>query len=146
MSTYRSRAADMRAADDVSASSDLMCAADGCPHRWSVDAGAGRLCSFHAWSPSRLWPQITQERLHAQAERALRAQMPVEPAPSMSFAEKRAALIALRDTLTTPHKAGRTTWARDIVARVDAGEVVSPLVVRMARDVVGKLKARKETA
>lgn len=39
---------------------DLMCQADGCPLRWSVDRGS-KLCTFHAWSDPRQWPAITFE-------------------------------------------------------------------------------------
>lgn len=40
--------------------SDLMCQADGCPLRWSVDRGS-KLCTFHAWADPRKWPSITHE-------------------------------------------------------------------------------------
>lgn len=39
---------------------DLMCQADGCPLRWSVDRGS-KLCTFHAWSDPKQWPSITFE-------------------------------------------------------------------------------------
>lgn len=39
----------------------LMCSAHGCPQRWSVEGGNGRLCSYHAWEPSQNWPRITQD-------------------------------------------------------------------------------------
>lgn len=148
MSTYRSRAADQRSAEEVVAGRELMCGAEGCPHRWSLDAGSGRLCSFHAWAPSHLWPRITQERLDAMADRALRAQrqeqMP-QPRP-VSFAEKRAILAQLRDAASAPKKTGRATWAREILSRAKEGERISPLVLRMAQEVAGKLKARREAA
>lgn len=40
---------------------DLMCSAHGCPQRWSVEGGNGRLCSYHAWEPTQNWPRITQD-------------------------------------------------------------------------------------
>jgi len=53
---------------------ELMCAARGCPNRWTVDAGNGRLCSRHAWKPAVEWPSITEDIKSA-------------PAPTMSVAE-----------------------------------------------------------
>lgn len=38
----------------------LDCAAHGCPLRWSVDAGNGRLCSYHAWTDAKQWHGITE--------------------------------------------------------------------------------------
>lgn len=59
----------------------LMCQAHGCPNRWAVDAGNGRLCSPHAWAARPLWPQITQEQVDAETERAFRnANRPLQPA------------------------------------------------------------------
>ncbi len=72
MSTYRSKAADRRVEDDTHADRALMCSAHCCPSRWSVEGPAGRLCSRHAWSDPRLWPQITEELVQASAEAALR--------------------------------------------------------------------------
>lgn len=111
-----------------------MCAATGCPHLWSVDAGAGRLCSWHAWSDPRRWPQITQERLEAVADKARRDQCrePVSPR-ALSRAEKTAILNGLRDVLKPKH--GRKDWAQRILERVRSGERVTPLVLKMARSV-----------
>jgi hypothetical protein len=148
MSTYRSRAADQRTAEDAVAGHDLMCAAQGCPHRWSVDAGAGKLCSAHAWAPSHRWPQITQERLDALAERALQAQRQelMPPPKPVSHAEKTAILRKLREVASAPRTVGRTAWARQILANAKEGVRVSPLVMRMAQEVVGRLKAMRERA
>ena len=42
---------------------ELMCRAEGCPNRWSVNAeGRHNLCSAHAWSSPHLWPMVTQEQ------------------------------------------------------------------------------------
>lgn len=146
MSTYKSRANDQRAANEVFEGQDLMCSAKGCPHRWSVDAGSGRLCSWHAWSEPHLWPRITQERLDALAERAHRAQFqtPEPPPRQMSKAEKIATLQGLRD-VAAPKK-GKRDWAFRIVERANSGECVSPLVLRIAQAVAGSAAARKESA
>lgn len=135
MSSYKSRAADQRVVDDVVAGQELMCCATGCPHRWSVDAGAGRLCSWHAWSDPHHWPQITQEQLEAQSEKAYRNQsrQPVTP-KALSRAEKTEILKTLRVALGP--KKGRKDWAARILDRVRDGGRVTPLVLKMARSVV----------
>lgn len=61
-----------RSRDESTADRALMCGAIGCPNRWSVDAGNGRLCSAHAWVGQHLWPRITQEQQDAETERAWR--------------------------------------------------------------------------
>lgn len=143
MTTYRSRAADRQAVDDHDANRDLMCAANGCPHRWSVDAGAGRLCSFHAWAPAHRWPQITQERLDAMAERAHVAAQPKPPVPAFSREEKTQILRKLAEFVREPKTGGRRKWAHRIVERAEAGEHISPLVLKIARTVS---QARKDAA
>lgn len=41
-----------------------MCAADGCPNRWTVHRdGWQPLCSAHAWAHPKAWPRITQEQV-----------------------------------------------------------------------------------
>lgn len=141
--TRAQEAADQRTAQDAMAGRDLMCSAQNCPHKWSVDAGSGRLCSFHAWSEPHLWPRITQERLDAMADRALRAQSEEpKPAPrSMSKAEKIQTLRGLSEA--SAPKRGKREWAFRIVERAKSGERVSPLVLRIAQAVAGK---RKESA
>ena len=39
---------DRQIANEDWSSTQLMCIAHGCPNRWSVDAGNGRLCHWHA--------------------------------------------------------------------------------------------------
>lgn len=75
---HRSR--DERIADEAVADRQLLCSAHGCPNRWSVDAGNGRMCSAHAWAGRHLWPQITQEQQDAETERA-RAAFDPQPEP-----------------------------------------------------------------
>lgn len=140
MSSYKSRASDRRAANDAVAGQELMCAATGCPHRWSVDAGAGRLCSWHAWSDPHYWPQITQERLDAVADKA-RDQCRDRPATkALSRAEKTAILTSLRNVLKP--RQGRKDWAQRILDRSRDGEHISQLVLKMARDALLRVAAR----
>jgi hypothetical protein len=144
LSNFRNRS-DERVANDMDSQRDLMCAAQGCPNLWSVDAGSGRLCSWHGWSAPHLWPQITQAQQSAHVDRAYRAQhQPAPAARSMSRAEKIQIIAALRDLAAQPKTAGARSWAHRIVARHDAGEKVTPLVLRMARDVLQRATARIE--
>ena len=140
MSTYRSRALEQRAANDHDDQRDLMCAAQGCPHRWSVDAGSGRLCSAHAWSDPHQWPRITQEQIDRMADRAMRAQQPGPPARPVTTTEKRRILQGLLTASAAVSQAGRKDWAHRIVERAEAGECVSPLVLRMAQAVTRKAR------
>jgi hypothetical protein len=101
----------------------LLCAAKGCPNRWSVNMGNGALCSWHDRSPRHLWPQITQGELDAQTERA--RQVPSDPEPNrLNAAEKLAILAKLREVAT-----GRTVelhaWAKSLRSRKDAGEILT---------------------
>ena len=86
---------DQRIADDAIADRALMCIAGGCPNLWSVDAGNGRLCSAHAWADHHHWPQITQEQLDAQADRALRNAAPDAPPPRPDARRLRAEIVRL---------------------------------------------------
>lgn len=86
-------ARDQRIANDSATDKSLMCCAMRCPNRWSVDAGNGRCCSAHAWSDRHLWPQITQEQLDAETERAVYA---AAPRPEAKPVDKRAATQALQ--------------------------------------------------
>lgn len=38
----------------------LGCGAMGCPMKWAVEAGNGRLCSYHAWEEPTKWHGITE--------------------------------------------------------------------------------------
>jgi hypothetical protein len=142
MNTYRSRVSEQRVADDFEAGRDLMCSARGCPHRWSVDCGSGRLCSWHGWAAPHLWPQITQERLDALADRAHKAQYK-QPAVvrNLSKVEKMQALQGLQDMAAQPKKGTKRDWAHRIVDRHETGEVISPLVLSMARFVSKRRQA-----
>lgn len=140
MSTYKARASDQRMVDEADAGRDLMCAATGCPHRWSVDAGSGKLCSWHAWLPAHQWPQVTQERLDALAERAYAAQHKEPPAVrTMTRAEKLQTLRDLSEATAQAKHGGKKGWARKIIERHEEGECISPLVLRIAQFVARRV-------
>lgn len=93
-----SKSRDMRIADetldDAKDRQALMCAATGCPNRWSIDQGNGRLCSWHDRAPEIQWPAVTQEQLDAEADRAMRRCLPAPPTPRV---DKRALIAKLAE-------------------------------------------------
>ncbi len=119
---------DRRIADDVAIDRALLCCANDCPNRWSVDAGAGRCCSAHAWADHHLWPQITAEQQDAETDRALANT--VGPAPSaprvpLTLADKREILGRLAALFRKPrdHRA----WQRALEEKVRRGEQLSAM-------------------
>jgi hypothetical protein len=86
-------ARDQRIANEAGGDKALMCCALRCPNRWSVDGERGKCCSAHAWSDHKLWPQITQEQLDAESDRAIAAAMPKAEGGQV---DKRAAIQALQ--------------------------------------------------
>jgi hypothetical protein len=115
---------DERIADDAQ-DRRLMCEAHGCPNRWSVDAGGGRLCSAHQWSARAEWPRITQQLLDAETDRAYRAQAvpPSDGTPkrTLSRGEKLHVLGQLREVLQRKLGDWRA-WAARLRQRHEAGE------------------------
>jgi len=97
------------------------CQAHGCPNRWSVDVGAGRLCHWHDVASPHLWPIVTQEQLEAQTDRAARVREPV--APPMTREQKVDAIDRLR---IVADRLGKTpadpqAWAKNLQAKRDRG-------------------------
>lgn len=125
MSKYRATAADRRVADDTHAEQELMCAAHGCPNRWSVDGARGRCCSAHAWSEHSLWPRITEAQQHRASQAAFeRSQRHHEEAP------------APRYTLTADAK--REIWRQAI------GKLSAIVARRTGRGWAQRLRARED--
>jgi hypothetical protein len=120
------KARDQKIADEVMPPVDraLMCAAHGCPLRWSVSGDRGRACSRHYWAEPREWPRITQWILDAEADRArygaaARAEAdPVAP-------EVRKASVAALHAFVDHHAADPLAWARELQRRHRAGERLS---------------------
>ena len=92
----------------------LMCAAHGCPQRWSVDAGKGRLCSRHAWVPANTWREVTSSMI---LESAFGSKEARESAEATRFEIVRKAYEKAPD----PFKA----WAYALRAREESGERLS---------------------
>lgn len=99
------------------AESKLMCTAHGCPNRWSVDAGKGRLCSAHAWIPTKDWPAATQQQLDAQADRAAFPPAPPPSPPRRDMGQLRAELAKLAGARSIEGR--NVEWAKDILRHPD---------------------------
>lgn len=102
-------------------SSEQMCAAHGCPNRWSVDAGGGKVCSAHAWRNALEWPAITEQQ---QRDETDRAQMRNEPRSEVRIADPgrmRRVLAGLANKMRANAEDPKR-WARKLKAREEAGE------------------------
>lgn len=130
---------DPREASSAIDDRSLMCQAKGCPNRWAVDFGEGRLCSAHSRSASHLWPQITQEQLDAETDRAWQRSQRFEPppVPPMSRADKRAALSHLASVGAQLGRINPRDWAHALRDRERAGERLTDLQRKSWRSVIG---------
>ena len=109
-STYARQRRDERTADDALGSgARLRCQAHGCPNCWSVDAGSGRCCSAHAWVGRHLWPQVTQEQLDAETNRARAAMGGTQSGPA--YTRDPARLAKALVALASPKEDG-LLWAK----------------------------------
>lgn len=114
MSTYRSRT---RSEDEDGTDRSLFCTAHGCPNRWSVDTGTGRMCSAHYHAEPQRWPEVTAEQNWAETERApLRGEPPPDVEP-MSEAEKRAIVVKLRSLVAKWGTQDPKAWAYRLKSR-----------------------------
>jgi hypothetical protein len=133
-----SKARDQRIADEASAEADkwrnLMCAVHGCPNRWSVDFCNGMLCSWHDRAQLHRWPQVTEEQLDAQADRAMRSMLPQRPA---SPVDKRAVLAQLADLAHGMRQSKPSRqWAYDLQDRQRNSFRLTPTQRDMMEDVL----------
>lgn len=131
---------DQRVAADETASYGLMCAAHGCPSRWSVDPP--RMCGAHAWADSHHWPQITQEQLDAETQRAMDAANPpapqrfVKPDPVKLSRYLRKLADGIADAQRSPRE-----WADRLRQREEAGDRLTPAQKDAWRSVHGAMLA-----
>jgi len=131
-----SRARDQHVADDAMTDRQSMCVAHGCPNRWSVDAGNGRLCSAHAWAETSRWPEITQVQQWNLAELARLSAEP-KPAPrTVDRAKLRAWLLKLAERVRS-NAGGNKGWAEALRAREDGGERLTEAQRAMWRQALG---------
>ncbi|CAB4126105.1 hypothetical protein UFOVP73_30 [uncultured Caudovirales phage] len=133
MTTYRDRTRDQRVADDFHGASELNCGAQGCPNRWSIDAGDGRLCTAHSQAAPHHWGRVTQEQQSLETERAWRAERSPAPVPPVSKAEKVRILSSMRHILPKTDKG----WAHALKAREEGGEYITAAQRDMWRAALG---------
>ncbi len=114
---------DAAVADHAIADRALLCTASGCPNRWSLNFGKP-LCRFHAFAEPHAWPQVTQEQLDAETDRALAGQVPKVQATvkHWSLAEKRELLQGLRALFASAPASSGRAWATLLRRREQAGE------------------------
>lgn len=101
--------------------SHLMCSAHGCPNLWSTSDG--HLCRWHADAEPHRWPEVTQQMLWEETERA-RLQADPQARP-VSEREKREILDRLRTVLTVPKDP--RAWLHKLRERDANGERLSPM-------------------
>lgn len=115
---------DQQAAEHFDDDRELMCAASGCPRRWTVSVGGDKgKCSAHAWADASLWPRITQQLLDQDADRARRQQRPAQQPRRLSGEEKLQTLHTMRANLCK--KTFDKSWARELQSRENEGECLS---------------------
>lgn len=124
---------DRKVADEYGVDTSLNCGARGCPNRWSIDGGEGRLCTAHSRAPMHQWGLVTQEQQHAETERARQSQRPAAELRHVTQAEKVAILTSMQRILPKADKG----WAHALKARQDAGEYLTAAQRQMVRDTLG---------
>ena len=116
--SYAATRRDLAIANEVNTERTLMCIASGCPNRWTVDAGSGRLCSAHAWADAKQWPSITREQQARDADRAMFGSSRQKPSRTVSKAEALEKLATLRIGV----QADPLAWAWRLKARDERGD------------------------
>lgn len=124
---------DKQVADACGIDTSLNCCANGCPNRWSIDMGDGRMCTAHSRVGVAQWGQVTQEQQYAETERVRLAQRPKLVPPIVTQAEKVAILTSMQKILPKADKG----WAHQLKARQEAGEYLTAAQRQMWRDALG---------
>lgn len=118
---------DHRIADESQQDRSLMCSAHGCPNRWSTNDG--RLCRWHAAADRSHWPQVTQEQLDAETERALYAAAPKAEASQVRLTprEKRDILLRAQDMFARKRAPDydKRAWIKKLEGKAARGEPLS---------------------
>jgi hypothetical protein len=107
----------------------LMCVARGCPNRWSVDAGNGRLCSRHAWKSAVEWPSITED-----IKASPYPTIPAEQRQQISAEEK---LDILRKVEQMFSHSNPKRWAHALKERESRGERLTSFQKSSWREALG---------
>ena len=95
---------------------ELGCIAHGCPMKWSVDAGDGKLCSYHAFEKPENWPRIT-DKLRMEGAWVLSRHV--------------------EHGMANEYRGDPKGWARRIIDRSEAGQKVNPTSLDMAKRALG---------
>lgn len=132
MSSYRATKAEERLIADVNGDSELMCGANSCPRRWSVDGPQGRLCGAHAFAEPHQWPGITHD---LQRQWPVRSEPTPKPPRRYTLEERRAAIKGMAAIWT--QKPGKC-WAEKLQARERAGERLTAAQKDMWRQAIGE--------
>jgi len=106
----------------------LMCGARGCPNRWSVDGGNGRLCSRHAWSQPKDWPSITESINRS----------PVEAIPQSRQISDEEKLSILRKLEQIGASDDPKRWAKALKEREARGDRLSSFQRSAWREAIGE--------
>lgn len=111
---------DSKTGEDASISRALMCVAHGCPLKWSTSIG--HVCQFHADAEKDSWPEVTQQLLWDETERARKNGEPKPYVPPLTFADKRAILAKLAALPAQWARRDPKEWAYRLKAREERGE------------------------
>lgn len=137
MKAYSNNARDRAIADESGYAAALMCCANGCPNRWTVDAGNGKCCSAHQWADRHAWPAVTQEQLDAETDRAMRNAAPAAP-EHRPRVDVRKILQSLRTMLPAFGRAKPSLqWALKLQERERSGERLTITQREMWRSALG---------
>lgn len=104
---------------------DLMCAAHGCPMKWSVQTeGINNLCSAHAWALKGNWPSVT-DRL---TDEIVAKQSAIKTTPRPVSDQEKQKIIASQRQLMAGAKttqADPKAWAKRLQRKEDEGLTLS---------------------
>lgn len=127
---------DQRIAAESQSDRHLMCAAHGCPLRWSVNFGEP-LCSVHNGYERHDWPRVTEWLHEREADAAFKrqSQQPERAARQFTAADKRAVGQKLRQALRS---SGGRQWAERLRDREQGGEHLTDAQRAMWRQALGR--------
>ena len=135
--SYSTVMARLRAADPPAPEASRMCAAQGCPNVWSLDAGSGKLCSAHFQAEPREWPEITQRQQWLRDDRSIRFEQAPDSEPVLltraDAAEIAERLDQLYQVMRTRRPLLTKAWARVLEQRELRGDVLTIAQRRMWR-------------